>query len=160
MGMKSLTFYVLLSAAGVLLGCNTPGPKSIVYGSDHCDECRMVISDSRFGGELVTEKGKVFKFDSLECLLRFNDLHAAEKMTAYVVNSSTPNQFVKAQEAVFLHDKKLRSPMGQGILSGPNAASLQQFVRQNDLASEQESITQWPAVVDLLSTNEVTPTSK
>jgi copper chaperone NosL len=158
--MKSLTLCFLLSTSASLLGCSSSGPKSIDYGGDHCDECRMVISDKRFGGELVTEKGKAFKFDSLECLLRFNDQHAGEKMTAYVVNSSLPNQFVKAQEAAFLYDKKLRSPMGKGILSGPNPTSLQQFIRPNDPASEQESIATWPAVVDLLSTNEVTATSK
>ena len=46
-------------------------PRPIAYDADGCAYCRMQISDPRFGAELVTTKGKVYAFDSIECLVAF-----------------------------------------------------------------------------------------
>ena len=38
----------------------------------------MTIVDPRYGAELVTTKGKVYKYDAVECLI--NSVYADEKL--------------------------------------------------------------------------------
>lgn len=49
----------------------TTGPEPIRYGQDNCHHCQMTLMDKRFGAEIVTDKGKVYKFDDLNCLVNF-----------------------------------------------------------------------------------------
>jgi copper chaperone NosL len=49
----------------------TVKPEPIQYGEDNCVLCQMTIMDHRYGTEVVTDKGKVYKFDSVECLVEF-----------------------------------------------------------------------------------------
>jgi copper chaperone NosL len=54
----------------MLIACN-PERKPIQYGEDKCAFCRMSIVDQRFGGEIVTQKGKVYMFDAVECMVNY-----------------------------------------------------------------------------------------
>ncbi|MBK6827600.1 MAG: hypothetical protein IPG86_12340, partial [Chitinophagaceae bacterium] len=60
----------LLLPAIILLSCSTK-PEPFKPGTDNCHFCKMGITDTRFGGELITKKGKMYKFDDLICLARF-----------------------------------------------------------------------------------------
>jgi len=97
----------------LLAGCSV-GPRPIEYGSDHCAHCEMVIMDSRYGSELVTAKGKVYTFDSIECLVDYLDkLPQGETARFVLVTPYTrPGTLVPAAEADYLHSKGLPSPMG------------------------------------------------
>ena len=53
-----------------LFACSN-GPRDINYGKDNCKFCEMKIMDDRFGSESVTENGKIYTFDSGECLLNY-----------------------------------------------------------------------------------------
>ena len=44
------------------------GHQPINYGEDECEFCKMMVMDKRYGAELVTDKGKIYFFDSIECL--------------------------------------------------------------------------------------------
>lgn len=48
--------------------CSTVEPTPIKLNTDNCDYCKMTIADLRFASELITEKGKVYKYDDLSCL--------------------------------------------------------------------------------------------
>ena len=72
--MKKIQMTVFFSSCVFMLllfsSCKTE-PKPIDFGSDACEFCQMIIIDNHYGGELITEKGKVFKFDSGECMARY-----------------------------------------------------------------------------------------
>ena len=53
-----------------LISCSTE-PEPLVYGTDICHNCKMTLMDNKFGAELVTKKGKVYKFDDMNCFLNF-----------------------------------------------------------------------------------------
>lgn len=103
---------------GVLLaGACAPRPEPIRYGEDVCAHCRMVIMDERYGAELVTTKGRVFKFDSIECLAAYvlemsdsSDIHSL-----WVTAFHTPGQLIRVDEAVLLRSRALNSPMGANL---------------------------------------------
>jgi copper chaperone NosL len=61
---------IIVLIACVLSNSCEVRPDAINYNEDQCEYCKMKISDTRFGAELVTRKGKIYKYDSAECLLR------------------------------------------------------------------------------------------
>jgi copper chaperone NosL len=98
----------------IVIGC-AKGPAEIAIGQDVCDHCRMVITDIRFAAEIVNQNGKVFKFDSIECMVsRHADI--ANVHSSWVKDFHNPSAWVDAQQAVFLRSESLPSPMG-GFLS-------------------------------------------
>jgi copper chaperone NosL len=101
-----------------LSACTGDKPQAIVYGHDSCSHCKMTITDRRFGGELVTKKGKVYKFDSLECLNQYMNLHS-DDYKIYVADSTQGGNLIEAEKANFEIHSELRSPMGIGILASP-----------------------------------------
>ncbi len=107
-------FYLnLLSLLIILLYSCSAEPQPITYGEDECARCKMIISDAQFGAELVTKKGKVYKYDAIECLipalLENGEDHYAHVL---VTDYHKPKEFIPAREASFLISKDLPSPMG------------------------------------------------
>ena len=70
--MKKAALYTLnlLFLSLSLISCSVE-PKPVPYGEANCTHCNMTISDNRYGAELVTDKGKVFYFDAVECLAAY-----------------------------------------------------------------------------------------
>jgi len=104
----------------LLAGCQV-GPEPIAYGSDACHFCRMTIVDQQHGAEMVTHKGKVFKFDAVECLL--NHLNGVEDQTValYLVNTYTqPGELEDATGATYLVSEGIPSPMGEFLTAFEN----------------------------------------
>lgn len=111
--MKNLFLFVLLS--GLLLSCSIE-PKPIVYGSDACDFCKMNIVDQIHGAEIVTDKGKVYKFDAIECMINYKNEMSKEEPQLFLTNHyHTPKELISAEDAAFLISQNLPSPMGEFI---------------------------------------------
>jgi copper chaperone NosL len=121
--------FLIAVSSGLLFSCNT-NTQPLQLGKDNCDHCRMTISDARFGGELITAKGKVYKFDDLYCMVSF--IKAGSIDTAgsrfYLVDF-TSHQLQPAPGMSVLKSDDLRSPM-----NGNMAA----FTKKEELAEVQK----------------------
>lgn len=94
--------------------CNTK-PEPFEPGKDECQFCKMGITDTRFGGEVITKKGKIYKFDDLHCMISFLKKGGeAEKdiSTRVTLNFEKPNEFIDVTDAAFVISPELKSPMG------------------------------------------------
>lgn len=102
----------------LLLACAS-GPQPIAYGRDACDFCRMAIADPRFGGEVVSAKGKVRKFDSAECLASYVAASGDSTVaTVWVSDFRHPGTFVEATRAVFVRAPGgVSTPMGEALFA-------------------------------------------
>lgn len=110
---------VLFSLMILFIGCS-PKQEPINYETDMCDYCKMSISDKRFGAELVTKKGKVYKFDSIECLVNFMNEEkkvSSEKELLLTVDYSIPEKLIDAEKAYYVQTDSIPSPMGANVLS-------------------------------------------
>lgn len=121
-------------SAGVALGlvvflftsC-TPASEKIIPGKDHCDFCKMTVSDNRFGAEIVTKKGKIFKFDDAHCVLSFlKDGQFDSKLAKdiYFTDFSNTHSLIKTGKAFFLKSDELKSPMGGNVAAFSDRDSL------------------------------------
>lgn len=90
-------------------------PEPIQYGSDLCHNCKMTLMDEKFGCELITKKGKVFKFDDVVCLLRYLQAGTTAKQDIsqlVVVNFGKKGEMLSVEKAFFLVSDHIQSPMG------------------------------------------------
>lgn len=110
--MKTLKNFTALVALLVMLGCDVV-PQPIEYGQDGCHFCKMTIVDKLHASEIVTKKGKVYKFDATECMINFLEEFDTEKVELYLSNNYVePEELIDATQATFLISKNIPSPMG------------------------------------------------
>jgi len=108
-------------------------PEPINYGQDECEFCRMQISDNRYGTELVTDKGKIYKFDSIECLIEFavvKNLIGDVDQNLLVTDFPNPSTFIDATKAFYVQNNNFRSPMGLNVSAFDSEISRQKFVAE------------------------------
>ena len=108
---KITTACLIFIASGLLFSCNTH-TQPIQFGKDNCDFCRMTISDARFGAEVVTSKGKAYKFDDLYCMVSFlKDGKIDTTNNSYYLVDFISHQLQPANSMYILKSDALRSPM-------------------------------------------------
>jgi copper chaperone NosL len=100
-----------------LLACNVE-PEPLHYGTDACHTCKMTLMDKKFGAELVTQKGKVYKFDDINCMLSFynsSDIDPQEFKYRLVVDFSQPEKLIEANNAFYLKSPEILTPMASQV---------------------------------------------
>ena len=115
-----------------ITSCST-GPQPIKVGVDACSFCKMSIADARYGGEIVTKKGKVFKFDDMHCLLEFhksNTIDNKDIKDIYLVAFNKPHDFIEASKAFLYRSDELRSPMGGNTASFSKEAEMTETAKR------------------------------
>lgn len=107
----------ILFVTATIVSCNVK-PQALKLGVDNCSFCKMTVSDPRFGGELITKKGKIYKFDDVHCLLSFMKSSAVpgnEIRDVYLVTFDGHHGFIKADEALLLKSAALHTPMNGNV---------------------------------------------
>ncbi|PID67745.1 MAG: hypothetical protein CR968_05145 [Flavobacteriia bacterium] len=109
---------ILLFIIPVLIfitGCKVE-PKPIDYGKDTCHFCKMNIVDKTHAAEIVTKKGKAFKYDAIECMIKDLKKRNSSEVALFLVNDySDPGALIDATEATFLISPAIKSPMGANL---------------------------------------------
>lgn len=106
----------LAAAASLMffLSSCSSAPEPFAYGKDVCEDCRMTIMEPHFGAEIITKKGKVFKFDDAHCVANYIKKKKIEqediKQTLFI-DYYKENSFVDGTEAWFVVSPRLKSPM-------------------------------------------------
>lgn len=126
-----------LLLAGSLSGCST-GPEALKVGRDNCSFCKMTISDNRFGAEIVTQKGKIYKFDDAHCLLSFLQSKAVEQKEiadVYFTDFTGTHALIKANRALLLKSELFQSPMNGHLAAFSVEDSMKKMAAQYRAAS-------------------------
>jgi len=73
----------------------------------------MNIVDQQHGTEIVTKKGKVFKYDAIECMLQDFKNIAVNDIALFLVNTyDHPANLSDATQTTYLKCEAIPSPMG------------------------------------------------
>lgn len=130
--MKLKAVYIWLVLLLMVANC-TIEPQKIEYGHDGCTYCTMTIVDKKHAAQIVTAKGKVYKYDSIECLIKDAKNHEDSEIAfKKVANFSGMDSFVDAESATYLISVEIPSPMG---------ANLSAFARKNEAEALRKSKT-------------------
>ena len=112
------------AAALTLAAVACASDPSIAFGQAQCEECRMIVSDRRFGALMVTDHGRTLTFDSIECLRDFMARTGSPKAReTWVVDASVPGTLVALESATVVEsDSALIPPMGTAVSFGAGHA--------------------------------------
>jgi len=100
-----------------LFGC-TSGPVPFKSGKDQCDHCKMVISDVRFAAQIETQKGKIFKFDDMRCMVDYANggkIKKADIKNYYVTDFMNKKNILNCKDAFYYASADFKSPMNGNI---------------------------------------------
>lgn len=123
-----------------MVGCSAQ-PEPLNIGKDICHFCKMGIADARFGAELISKKGKVFKFDDIGCMVNFMKADGIEQKDisqTVVINYEKKNDFIDTGKAVYIKSEVVKSPMGFNIATFSNIHSANKFVPGGKILSWNE----------------------
>ncbi len=98
-----------------LLGCDVKHPGLWKSGEYDCKHCKMQIEDLRFKTAVITKKGKLVSFDSIECLLEWSKKNNLQIKDSFVADFNRPNDWIKFKKSFILQSNKRPSPMGSGF---------------------------------------------
>ncbi len=111
--------YILpLLLFSILLSCSTE-PREIDYGHENCAFCNMTIMDQQFGTEMITNKGKIFTYCSIECMVWEyvrETKHKKEDVKLMLAKDYIkPSDLVNVEELFFIKSVDIPSPMGASL---------------------------------------------
>ena len=112
--MKPPIYFISLALLLFMTMACTVGPQPIAYGSDGCHFCSMTIVDQQHAAQIVTKKGKAYKFDASECMMNHLTKVDNEEIALFLVNDyNAPGELIDATKATYLVSKGIPSPMGE-----------------------------------------------
>ncbi|HEX6846377.1 MAG TPA: nitrous oxide reductase accessory protein NosL [Chitinophagaceae bacterium] len=112
-------------------------PEPLRIGKDICHVCKMGIADERFGGEVITKKGKIFKFDDIGCMINFiksGGIEQKDIRQTLAVNYEKKDDFITTDKAIFMSGEAVKSPMGFNIAAFSNVEAASKVVQGETLS--------------------------
>lgn len=110
--MKFLKFFSLLMIITAFTACSKNGPQEIAVGKDQCENCKMTISEPKYATQLVTDKGRMYKFDDIKCMKDY-ELGNKDAANAKTYVADFPSgQFFESTSATLIEGGSIKSPMG------------------------------------------------
>ncbi|MDZ7721091.1 MAG: nitrous oxide reductase accessory protein NosL [Balneolaceae bacterium] len=120
--------FIALILPGLILlsACLSQEPSEIQLHTDECTYCKMVISDTQFAAQLVSDKGKAYKFDSIECMAAFTHQNPeiAENAKLYLSDYTQNKSWMLLENASVYHSEDVQSPMGLSLFAIPSDTTL------------------------------------
>jgi copper chaperone NosL len=123
--MKNALKILLISM--LVWSCNAE-PRAISYGQDNCHHCKMKLMDPVYGAEVVTQKGKIFIFDDVNCLMSFlesDEVSQEDIKHILVADYKNPESLTDATVAFYLKSDKFQTPMASNVIAFSDYKSLQ-----------------------------------
>ncbi|WHF51291.1 nitrous oxide reductase accessory protein NosL [Chryseobacterium gotjawalense] len=111
--MKLLGRLFLAGSMIALTACTKTGPQEIAVGKDQCDNCKMTITEPKYATELITEKGRLYKFDDIHCMEDYESSNPETTGNAKTYVADFPSgAFIESNTATLIKGGDIKSPMG------------------------------------------------
>lgn len=121
-------FCSVLIVTSFLFSCSSDKPIPIKINVDNCDFCKMGISEGKHGAEIITQKGRVYKFDDIACMANYCKEDPEIEIKAYYVHDYTKeNELIPAEKAFFISGGTIKSPMHGNIAAFLNKNQAKAF---------------------------------
>lgn len=140
------TSTIAMASFSLLLNSCSSLPEPFNYGKDDCYTCKMGIVDKKYGGEIITKKRKIYKFDDVICMARFlksGVIKEEEIKQTLVIDFKNENNFVNVHNASFFISNELKTPMSSNIGAFATEKAARKF--KND---KEGKILKWTEIVN------------
>lgn len=139
--MKNIIL-LLIPIFFLLSGCLDQEPSEVQIHTDECTYCKMVISDGRFTAQLVSDKGKSYPFDSIECMAAYEHTNpdVAEGAKLYVTNFTEPRHWLLVEETDIYKSDDIQSPMGLSLFALRSDSDVPEIFEDAELQTWQRTV--------------------
>ena len=139
--MKKNLFLSILAIL-MLSSCINQEPKEINLHTDECAYCKMVVSDQQFASQLVSDKGKSYPFDSIECMAayEYQNPDMAENAKLYAADYTQKGNWLLIDNADIYRAESVPSPMGLSIFALPKQDTVPSEITDAEKMSWNETI--------------------
>jgi len=126
----------LLTAALLLIiaiaGCGKKNyePQAINEDVDVCVICNMQVKDDAYATQIVTKQGKSLKFDDIGCMNEWKKQNGSDEIGKEYVRDYNDKAWIGFDEAAYVYDETIRTPMAYGVISFKDTASAEKFVQE------------------------------
>jgi copper chaperone NosL len=123
---KITTALAAVTLSAIVMSCSIE-PEPIRYGKDTCHHCKMTLMDNKFGAEIVSTKGKIFKFDDTNCLISFvnsGQLNNNDIAHCLTTDFGSPGILIDAKAALYVKSQHIKSPMASNVAAFSNSTTL------------------------------------
>jgi len=140
----------LVALALFVASCSTE-PEPFAYGKDVCDDCKMTIVEPGFGAQIITKKGRVFKFDDAHCAAQFlkaGKVKEEEISKTVFVNYADGKTFLDANSLFFAVSPKFKSPMNSNAAAFESQQAAEQKILE--LKEKDAEVKDWKTLRSVL----------
>jgi copper chaperone NosL len=144
--MNKLFIYFTLTGLLLLTGCKVE-PEPINYGKDQCHFCKMNIVDKQHAAQMVTQKGKQYKYDAIECMINeLNKTGNIDDIAIFLISDYGLGEMTDAKTATYLISDKIKSPMGANLSGFSTKERAEKFQKESggELYSWEEILVKIP----------------
>uniref|UniRef100_UPI00404B576F nitrous oxide reductase accessory protein NosL n=1 Tax=Flavobacterium sp. TaxID=239 RepID=UPI00404B576F len=113
--MKILSYFLLLT---LIISCGKKEAEPIKLNTDGCEFCKMKIADAKFGAEVITVKGRIYKFDDMHCMVNYSKENPNPKIQSFYIHDfNQDNILIPAETAFYIKGGTINSPMRGNVIA-------------------------------------------
>lgn len=143
---------VLFVAAGC--GKQEYQPQAINEDVDVCVICNMQVKDDAYATQIVTKEGKSLKFDDIGCMNEWKSQNGTDDIGMEYVRDYNDKAWIPFEQASYVYDASIRTPMAYGLVSFKDKQSAEQFIEEQGigqlLSSEELGNHSWEQSMDMM----------
>ncbi|MFB5282938.1 nitrous oxide reductase accessory protein NosL [Peribacillus sp. Hz7] len=130
MKKKFFSFLVLIGVLSMLAACGDQEvqPVAINEETDTCATCNMAVADNQYATQVILENGKSLIFDDLGCMYGWLSENKDQKIDAEFVRDYDNKEWVSADDATYVYNQSVKTPMAYNVISFEQKADAEKFV--------------------------------
>lgn len=122
---------IVISLLAAACGQAEYEPHPINEETDRCVICNMAIKDDQFATQIITKDKQPLKFDDIGCMYDWIAQNGTETIGVAFVRDYHSKVWLKLEEAYFVYDASIQTPMAYGVVSFESEQSAQQFIEEH-----------------------------
>lgn len=127
-------FFVTILLLFMITGCGAKDqvfePEEIEEGVDRCAVCNMLVPNDYNATQIMLSDGRSLKFDDIGCMAAWEQENGLDDVNARYVRDYYTEEWLLIEEATFVYDPELRTPMAYGVVSFSSKDDAEKFVKE------------------------------
>src|SRR5699024_8952748 len=108
-------------------------PEAIDPNNDVCEICAMAVADDQHATQIILKNDRSLKFDDLGCLYKWLDENGEEDVGAKCVRDFHTEEWVVIEDATYVFDEAIETPMAYGIISFKDEAEANAYIDEHEI---------------------------
>src|SRR5690625_1173953 len=151
--MKKFNLFIVISSVFILLlaACSNSGeqnngvdadesseasqskfkPEEINPDIDICEVCGMAIANDQYATQIILKNERSLKYDDLGDMFIRMEENGEDDVAAKFVRDFNTEEWINLEDATFVYDEEISTPMGFGVISFKNNQDAEQYIEEN-----------------------------